>query len=471
MPINPTVDKLSSRVMPVCYRKDRGKYKASFTYKKKVYFAGHHSTEAEAYVALQRKQDEVAAELGVASIKKVLRPYKAEIIIAGKKVYLGGFATKEQARAAYEEKKAEVEARKAERERQQELDTHGHGSGKIPLRNKDGVIVEWAIVDPEDEERVREHRWYLENTSTRVRYACSHSSKNQTIRLHTFLFGEAPNGKVMDHIDENGLNNRRQNLRFVTRPVNSHNVTQPKNSTGYIGVRNNKGRYYCRVKNLFNLPFNTALDAAKKYDEIMLKLYGPHAKTNHVLAKEEISFLLKSYNRTGPAFYKISKHGNLYKHDQRDTYFSSFEQAFDSLQKSTVAAQVEKYKSKLELVDYQKQILRDCYGNAIIELRNKNKDVIANAIVDDTIWHDAIRHNWYLGIDQYVASDMTDLGRIRLHNFVWHKLEGEIEQGKLVDHIVNCIVLQHQASQTSSEHWLINPSPTPTWSSGLALTV
>ena len=66
------------------------------------------------------------------------------------------------------------------------------------------------------------------------------------------------------------------------------------------------------------------------------------------------------------------------------------------------------------------------------------KNVIATALVDDEIWHEATRHkSGTLETDQYVASDMTDLGRIRLHNFsLWRKLKGEIEKGMLVDHII-----------------------------------
>ena len=219
--------------MPVKFRKDRGVYVASFKFKKLHYHAGHHATEAEAQIALEQKlQAEVAAELGVTSVKQVLRPHTAEIIVNGKKIYIGTYGTKEEARAAYERKKAQVEADKAERERQQELETPGHGPGKIPLRNREGAIVDWATVDVEDEARVREHRWFLEKTSSRVMYAATTNA-----RLHAFILRQASDGKVIDHIDENGLNNKRSNLRIVSRPINSFNVKPPENKTGYIGVR------------------------------------------------------------------------------------------------------------------------------------------------------------------------------------------------------------------------------------------
>ncbi len=422
--------------MPVRFCSDKGKFVALFTYKKKNYYAGYHATEAAAKSALESKENEVAAELGIETVRKVLRPYKAEIIVAGKKRYIGAYATKEEARAAYETRKAEVEADKAERERQQELETPGHGPGKIPMRDNEGAIVDWAIVDIEDEARVRMHRWHLERTSTNVQYAGSSSTNN--LRLHAFIMGQALDDKVIDHIDGNGLNNKRSNLRIASRPINSFNVKPPKNNTGYIGVRKNKNRFHCRIKNLFDISFGSAIEAATEYDRIVLKLYGPHATTNNTLSEEESSKIITQFNESGPEFFKVIREGDSFRTNESDAVFPTFEEAFQSLQKAIVKRQVDNYRLKLEMspIDPQQQILRDNAGNAVIELRDKNKNVIAYALVDDEIWHEATRHNWYLGTDQYVSSDMTDLGRIRLHNFVWRKLKGEIEKGMLVDHII-----------------------------------
>ena len=286
--------------MPVTYRTDRGKFAASFTYKKIYYFAGHHATEAEAQAALQRKQHEVAAELGVETVNKVLRPYKAEIIVSGKKVYLGGFATREEARAAYENKKSEVEARKAEREKQQELETPGHGPGKIPPRNKNGGIVDWAIVDPDDEAKVRKERWWLDIVSDQLRYA-----NGNNMRMHTFVMGITQAGYVIDHIDGNGLNNCKDNLRKVNASTNSLNSNRTCGKTGYRGVRKSGQRYNCRVRCLFDIGFQSAMEAAQHYDRIMLMLHGPLAKTNDVLPETEKEILLEQYRvEMGPNFLR-----------------------------------------------------------------------------------------------------------------------------------------------------------------------
>lgn len=106
-------------------------------------------------------------------------------------------------------------------------------TAKIILENNDGKIVGQAIIDIEDIEKVKKHKWHLTNTG----YVIGYSKENGTkFLLHTYLKG-IEDGKVIDHIDGNKLNNRKYNLRHVTHSLNCLNKKiQKNNSTGKKGV-------------------------------------------------------------------------------------------------------------------------------------------------------------------------------------------------------------------------------------------
>ena len=94
----------------------------------------------------------------------------------------------------------------------------------------------WAMVDDEDFDRVYEFSsWYI-HKGRKTEYA--HSSKDKYILMHRFIMGlEYRDGKQIDHIDGNGLNNQKSNLRIVTQTINNLNKQKQKYTTSkYKGV-------------------------------------------------------------------------------------------------------------------------------------------------------------------------------------------------------------------------------------------
>ena len=75
----------------------------------------------------------------------------------------------------------------------------------------------FALVDNKDFIKFVNLKWYLDSTG----YASKRINK-KTIRLHQFLIGKKQ-GKIIDHINRNKLDNRRKNLRFVTHQQNQRN--------------------------------------------------------------------------------------------------------------------------------------------------------------------------------------------------------------------------------------------------------
>jgi hypothetical protein len=89
----------------------------------------------------------------------------------------------------------------------------GYAFRRIPLTQG-----KYAIVDPDDFERINKHKWYAakgKNTFYAERIVTVRKR-----RMHINIHGEiikVPDGKFVDHINHNGLDNRKTNLRPATR--------------------------------------------------------------------------------------------------------------------------------------------------------------------------------------------------------------------------------------------------------------
>lgn len=157
-----------------------------------------------------------------------------------------------------------------------------------------------ALVDDEDYELLSKYRW----CATRGRntwYAWRHSYHDgniETIAMHRLILA-APDGLEVDHIDGDGLNNTRSNLRLATRSQNLHNGKRLKNNTsGYKGVHWVKytlhagkwrSRIYVGGRAIHLGVFADREEAAKAYDKAALEMCGEYARTNF-----QADFLSKS---------------------------------------------------------------------------------------------------------------------------------------------------------------------------------
>jgi hypothetical protein len=96
-----------------------------------------------------------------------------------------------------------------------------------------------ALVDDENFENLSKFKWFArkdKNTFYAGRTPSRKSGKRTMVQMHTQIM-ETPKGMEVDHIDSNGLNNQRSNLRICTRKENVHNATKrTDNTSGYKGV-------------------------------------------------------------------------------------------------------------------------------------------------------------------------------------------------------------------------------------------
>ena len=106
----------------------------------------------------------------------------------------------------------------------------------------------------------------------------------ETIYLHRVVM-RCPDDMVVDHIDGDGLNNKKINLRICTQANNTRNKSQNKNKKLYKGVTMRKtGMYRARITYQFiqyNLgDFVSAEQAALAYNLAAIKYFGEFAKLN-----------------------------------------------------------------------------------------------------------------------------------------------------------------------------------------------
>jgi len=149
-----------------------------------------------------------------------------------------------------------------------------------------------VLIDDEDYERMRKHGWCVRVMSQHMIYFRSNISgfgKGRISMLHRFIVGCVPNdGKTVDHINGNTLDNRKCNLRICTQHENSRNQRIRKNNTtGYKGVRIR--RQYTHTWDAYIMVDNKQIslgvwdnieDAAHAYDIAALYYFGEFARLN-----------------------------------------------------------------------------------------------------------------------------------------------------------------------------------------------
>lgn len=99
-----------------------------------------------------------------------------------------------------------------------------------------------AVIDASDVQLVAGFNWYAKPHGRSVYAARTDAVSGQTVRMHR-LISQPPSGAVTDHIDGDGLNNRRGNLRHASHVENCRNQRLAKNNTsGFKGVSWHKAR-------------------------------------------------------------------------------------------------------------------------------------------------------------------------------------------------------------------------------------
>jgi hypothetical protein len=154
---------------------------------------------------------------------------------------------------------------------------------KIPLHGR-GKFHGYTTIDVADVELCRPISWTL---STQGYAVGRPKGSSNAIKLNRYLFFGVENNKtIIDHVNRDKLDNRRENLRMCSQRENGKNTSLKKNNTsGAKGVsKASKGKFRARIwldrKEIHIGTFCNVFDAAKAYDRAAEIMHGEFAAKN-----------------------------------------------------------------------------------------------------------------------------------------------------------------------------------------------
>lgn len=147
-----------------------------------------------------------------------------------------------------------------------------------------------ALVDDEDYERLNKLTWCAaKRDGTYYAYTTNLRGKRGSVIAMHRLIMNTPKGLIIDHIDHNGLNNQKSNLRNCTASQNNANRTSKKQGTSkYLGVSFYKpyNKYHVQIrilgKNTHVGYYKNEIDAAIAYNEAATRIHGKYANINYI---------------------------------------------------------------------------------------------------------------------------------------------------------------------------------------------
>ena len=307
-----------------------------------------------------------------------------------------------------------------------------------------------VLVSPEDKTEVDNNKIYMTGIYPYLRI------DGKRISLHKFIANRIElvtgPGEVIDHINGNKFDARRENLRVLNYSQNNQNRSiEALPASGFRGV------YKCVCGPRWATRFGTTLvgyfptpeDGAKAYDKYIIKFLHRDGRTNFEYSeaeKDEIinsDFEIHTTKKFDPEMKGIYWKEDCHAYEVRvngknvGRMFKELDEAQKARDDGYTKYNEEKERKRLEV-----PIQLDENGQAIIPLTGK-RGVGKFCIVDDDLWHEIARSSWNLANNGYPQARIN-FKLWNLHEYLMKDIERD-KKAMVIDHI-NTIKLDNRLS-------------------------
>ena len=324
---------------------------------------------------------------------------------------------------------------------------------EIFLRNKEKEIVGKVLCSEIHFEALSKYSWH--RTKAKDFYASS-TFEGKSILMHKFIMNtlcglKTPENNVIDHINNQKIDNRISNLRFVTRSQNAQNRKKKTNRTSnfhgvYVHAKGNK-RFLARVRHngrsVYLGRFITEAEAVKAFDHYVAN----HDDIKSPMNDESLREYYKSVPLCSTDKLKSKQYINVFSEGKRfrarirlngrklniattDTALEAAQKYDEYVVKHNLSNKLnfpEQHSDFVYVPPIKTKIVNEENGTIQISVNGKAKD---NSVLIDKDDYERIKHGTCHINNNYVIIFLNGKNQA-LHRF----LSNETRSGFLVDHI------------------------------------
>jgi deoxycytidylate deaminase len=316
------------------------------------------------------------------------------------------------------------------------------------------------LISNQDFEILNEFQWIIKKPDN---YVCS-KIKNKEYLLHRYIYIEIlkiniQHGSVVDHINNNKLDNRRENLRIVSLSENSRNKLKLiDKSSKYYGVSfdKNTNKWTASIsynKKTIRLLYENEIDAAYQYDLFVDKYNLNTSKKNNIEKPENFKEILKKNKELESGIVKCKDKFRIYTNINKKQYSFPMVESLESAIK--IKNTIENVKKKYFLIVCEIKSMfnksKNEDGNYVFIISNKE------VIIDKNLYFDMYKYNWYINKQGYVRCKEILLSRF-IMNCNDKKLIVDHINGNLLDNRKCNLRYITQSQNTMNKKSLVNSS-------------